>query len=227
MKYLKLYEQFRLVSESEESLPGFDIPENKLQNYQSKPIILIGPQGTGKSTTSKALAEKLGIPLVTTDMSMVDKKYEDACKDEPGVRVEIKRHPTEGLYYDSNDEYVFCVLKKLIEEYGDKKIVLDVGGTHAYVSERLAPEVIKLFEKSPNLFILNVSNDENETYEFLKKRREGRGEKTEGEDDKKFRNAIDSLNNYYSNTQKISIIKEDKSEKTTEEIVDEIISKLQ
>ena len=44
MKYLKLYEQFRLVIENEESLPGVDIPENKIQNYQSKPIILIGPQ---------------------------------------------------------------------------------------------------------------------------------------------------------------------------------------
>ena len=70
------------------------------QSYESKPIILIGPQGTGKSTTAKALAEKLSIPLITTDMSMVDKKYEKECKDEPGVEVEIKRHSTEGLYYD-------------------------------------------------------------------------------------------------------------------------------
>ena len=223
MKYIKLYENFI----EGESLPDIDISsDDKISQYESKPIILIGPQGTGKSTTAKELAKKLGIPLITTDMSMVDEKYENMFKDEPGVEVEIKRHPTEGLYYDSNDEYVFCVLKKLMEEYGNKKIVLDVGATHAYVSDRMASDVIELFEKSPNLFIFNVFGDKDKTYEFLKKRREGRGEETKDEDDKKFRTAINNLNNYYRGTQKISIIDKDKKEKTTDELVDEIITKL-
>ena len=224
MKYIKLYENFI----EGESLPDIDISsDDKISQYESKPIILIGPQGTGKSTTAKELAKKLGIPLITTDMSMVDEKYENMFKDEPGVEVEIKRHPTEGLYYESNDKYVFCVLKKLMEEYGNKKIVLDVGATHAYVSDRMASDVIELFQQSPNLFIFNVSDDENETYQLLKKRREGRGEKTKDEDNKKFRDVINNLNDYYSETQKISIINQDKSEKTTKEIVDEIVSKLQ
>jgi adenylate kinase family enzyme len=223
MKYLKLYESFM----EGESLPGVDISsEDKISQYESKPIILIGPQGTGKSTTAKALSKKLGIPLVTTDMSMVDEKYENMFKDEPGVEVSIKRHPTQGMYYDSNDKYVFCVLNKLMEEYGDKKIVLDVGGTHAYVSEELSSDIIKLYSQSPNLFVFNVSDDEDESYELLKKRREGRGEETKGEDDKKFRDTIDKLKNYYKETQKISIINKDKSEKTTDELVDDIISKL-
>ena len=224
MKYIKLYENFI----EGESLPDIDISsDDKISQYESKPIILIGPQGTGKSTTAKELAKKLGIPLITTDMCMVDEKYENMFKDEPGVEVEIKRHPTEGLYYESNDKYVFCVLKKLMEEYSNKKIVLDVGATHAYVSDRMASDVIELFEKSPNLFIFNVFGDEDKTYEFLKKRREGRGEVTKDEDNKKFRDVINNLNDYYSETQKISIINQDKSEKTTKEIVDEIVSKLQ
>ena len=224
MKYIKLYENFI----EGESLPDIDISsDDKISQYESKPIILIGPQGTGKSTTAKELAKKLGIPLITTDMCMIDEKYENMFKDEPGVEVKIKRHPTEGLYYDSNDEYVFCVLKKLMEEYGNKKIVLDVGATHAYVSDRMASDVIELFQQSPNLFIFNASDDENETYQLLKKRREGRGEKTKDEDNKKFRDVINNLNDYYSETQKISIINQDKSEKTTKEIVDEIVSKLQ
>ena len=224
MKYIKLYENFI----EGESLPDIDISsDDKISQYESKPIILIGPQGTGKSTTAKELAKKLGIPLITTDMCMVDEKYENMFKDEPGVEVKIKRHPTEGLYYDSNDEYVFCVLKKLMEEYGNKKIVLDVGATHAYVSDRMASDVIELFQQSPNLFIFNASDDENETYQLLKKRREGRGEKSKDEDNKKFRDVINNLNDYYSETQKISIINQDKSEKTTKEIVDEIVSKLQ
>jgi adenylate kinase family enzyme len=202
------------------------LTEEEQKSYENKPIILIGPQGTGKSTTAKSLAEKLGIDLISTDMSMVDEKYENMCKDELGVEVEIKRHPTEGLYYDSNDEYVFCVLNKLMDEYGNKKIVLDVGATHAYISEELSSEVKELFNQSPNVFIFNVSGDKDKTYEFLKKRREGRGEETKDEDDKKFRTAINNLNNYYRGTQKISIIDKDKKSKTTDELVDEIITKL-
>jgi shikimate kinase len=202
------------------------LTEKEQKLYENKPIILIGPQGTGKSTTAKELTKKLGIPLITTDMCMIDKKYVNLCKEEPGVEVKIKEHPTLGTYNESNDEYVFCVLNKLMDEYGNKKIVLDVGATHAYVSDRMASDIIELFEKSPNLFIFNVSGDEDKTYEFLKKRREGRGEETKDEDDKKFRTAINNLNNYYRGTQKISIIDKDKKSKTTDELVDEIITKL-
>ena len=46
------------------------------------------------------------------------------------------------------------------------------------------------------------------------------------EDDKKFRTVINNLNNYYRGTQKISIIDKDKKSKTTDELVDEIITKL-
>ena len=202
------------------------LTEEEQKSYENKPIILIGPQGTGKSTTAKSLAEKLGIDLISTDMCMINKKYVNLCKEEPGVEVKIKEHPTLGTYNESNDEYVFCVLNKLMDEYGNKKIVLDVGATHAYISEELSSEVKELFDQSPNVFIFNVSGDKDETYEFLKKRREGRGEETKDEDDKKFRTAINNLNNYYRGTQKISIIDKDKKSKTTDELVDEIITKL-
>ena len=202
------------------------LTEEEQKSYENKPIILIGPQGTGKSTTAKSLAEKLGIDLISTDMCMIDKKYVNLCKEEPGVEVKIKEHPTLGTYNESNDEYVFCVLNKLMDEYGNKKIVLDVGATHAYISKELSSEVKELFDQSPNVFIFNVSGDKDKTYEFLKKRREGRGEETKDEDDKKFRTAINNLNNYYRGTQKISIIDKDKKSKTTDELVDEIITKL-
>ena len=202
------------------------LTEEEQKSYENKPIILIGPQGTGKSTTAKSLAEKLGIDLISTDMCMINKKYVNLCKEEPGVEVKIKEHPTLGTYNESNDEYVFCVLDKLMDEYGNKKIVLDVGATHAYISEELSSEVKELFDQSPNVFIFNVSGDKDETYELLKKRREGRGEETKNEDDKKFRTAINNLNNYYRGTQKISIIDKDKKSKTTDELVDEIITKL-
>lgn len=217
---MNLNEQIYRIQE----MMGLIIEEKK--SFENKPIILVGSQGTGKSTTAKTLAKKLKIPHITTDMSMVDKKYEKFCKNKPGVKVKIKRHPTQGVYYDSNDEYVFCVLNKLMDEYKNKQIVLDVGGTHAYVNNKLSSDVIKLYKQSSNLFMLNVSDDEDESYEFLKKRRKGRGEETKNEDEKKFKDVIKKINNYYKKTQKISIINKDKSSKTTNELVDEIIDKL-
>jgi shikimate kinase len=202
---------------------GLLVEEEK--TYESKPIILIGPQGTGKSTTAKALAEKLGIPLVETDMSMIDNEYEKLCKDEPGVEVEIKR-VGKGINYSSNKEYEFCVMNKLFEKYGNQKIVLDVGGSHAHWGDGFSSQIKELFNTTPNIFIFNVTGDEDETYEFLKKRREGRGEEISPENEEKFKKVISDLNNFYRGTQNISIVNSDNSNKTTEELVDEIITKL-
>jgi len=201
------------------------IIEDEQKVYESKPIILIGSQGTGKSTTAKALAKKLGIPLIETDMLMIDEKYENLCKDEPGVEIEIKR-VNGGINYSSNKEYEFCVMNKIFDEYGNQKVVLDVGGSHAHWDDRFSSKIMELFNRTPNIFIFNVSDDEDETYEFLKKRREGRGEEISPEREERFKKVISDLNNFYRGTQKISIINSDKSSKTTEELVDEVITKL-
>jgi shikimate kinase len=177
--------------------------EEEQKSYESKPIILIGPQGTGKSTTAEALAEKLNIPLIPTDMLMVDERYENLCKNEPGVEVSITRD--KGLNYSSNKEYEFCVMNKIFDDYSNQKVVLDVGGSHAKWDDKHSNRIQELFNSTPNIFIFNVSDDEDETYEFLKKLIEGRGE---------------------PKTQKISIIDKDKKSKTTDELVDEIITKL-
>jgi shikimate kinase len=202
------------------------LTEEEQKSYESKPIILIGPQGTGKSTTAETLAKKLNIALIPTDMLMVDEKYEKACKDEPGVEVEIKRVEGGGINYSSNKEYEFCVMNKIFDDYSNQKVVLDVGGSHAKWDEKHSDRMQGLFNSTPNIFIFNVTGDEDETYEFLKKRREGRGEKISPENEKKFRKIITDLNNFYRGTQKISIINADKSSKTTDELVDEIITKL-
>lgn len=194
------------------------------KRYEEKPIILIGPQGSGKSTTAEALAKKLGIPLVPTDILMVDEKYENLCKDEPGVEVTIKRD--KGLNYSSNKEYEFCVMNKIFDDYNNKKVVLDVGGSHARWDDKHSIRIQELFNSTPNIFIFNVGNDVDETYEFLKKRREGRGEPISPENEEKFRKIISDLNNFYRGTQKISIVNSNGKDKTTNELVDEIINKL-
>jgi shikimate kinase len=194
--------------------------------YESKPIILIGSQGTGKSTTARALSEKLGIPLIETDMLMTDKNFEESCKNKPGVEVEITRNPNGGINYSSNKNYEFCVMNQIFGKYGNQKVVLDVGGSHAHWEENFSKPMMDLFKSTPNIFIFNVSGDEDETYEFLKKRRIGRGETISPENEQKFRKIISDLNNFYRGTQTISVINSNGSDKTTNDLVDEIITKL-
>ena len=172
--------------------------EDEQKVYENKPIILIGSQGTGKSTTARALAEKLGIPLVETDMLMIDEKYENACKNEPGVEIDIKK--VNGVInYSSNKEYEFCVMNKIFENYGNQKVVLDVGGSHAHWENEFSSKIMKLFNSTPNIFLFNVSDDEDETYEFVKKRREGRGEKISPKQEEKFKKIICKYMEYYNN----------------------------
>jgi shikimate kinase len=187
-----------------QSMMGLII-EDEQKVYESRPIILIGPQGTGKSTTAKALAKKLGIPLIETDMLMIDEKYENLCKDEPGVEIEIKR-VNGGINYSSNKEYEFCVMNKIFDEYGNQKVVLDVGGSHAHWDNKFSSKIMELFNRTPNIFIFNVSDDEDETYEFLKKRREGRGEEISPEREEKFKKVISDLNNFYRGTQQKNLL---------------------
>ena len=196
------------------------------KSFENKPIILVGPQGIGKSTTAKALAKRLNIPYISSDLSMINKKYVNLCKNEPGIEVKIKEHPKLGTYYDSNKEYPLCVLNKLMDEHLNNKIVFDIGGTHAYINKTLSDNVKKIFTKSPNLFVFNILDNKDNAYEILKKRRENRGDEINKDDYEKFKNEFNSLNDYYSGTQNISILDNKNKEKTTNQLVDEIINKL-
>ena len=196
----------------------------KFDNFTSdSPIILIGPQGTGKSTTAKALAKKLNIPLIQTDMCMIDDDYFNACKDEPGVEVEIKEHPNMGTNYDSNDLYPYCVIKQILNKYGNQKVVIDVGGTHAFISEKLELEVSELFKSHVNLVRFTVYDDSFETYQFLKKRRKSRGESVHAQDETKFVSTIEKLDGLYADSKKVSVVKRNGVDKTTDEMVNEVI----
>jgi hypothetical protein len=64
---------------------------------------------------------------------------------------------------------------------------------------------MNLFNSTPNIFIFNVSDDEDETYEFLKKRREGRGEEISPEKEERFKKVISDLSSiglYYFKSSK-------------------------
>jgi hypothetical protein len=98
----------------------------KKTNYESKPIVFIGTAGAGKSTTAKEVARTLGIPYIDVDERQGSLEYETMCKNEPGVKVNIKRTPDGHNYGSSNIEYKRCVLNNLLKKYSNSKVVLDI-----------------------------------------------------------------------------------------------------
>ena len=213
----RIREMMGLVTEEEKS-------------YENKPIVFIGTAGAGKSTTAKKVAESLGIEYIDVDERQGSEEYENLCKDEPGVEVNITRTPDGRNWGNSNDAYKRCVLSKLLQKYGNSKVVLDIGaGTE---------EGHDLLTNLPNLFVLGVPTnpDDDQPYlDFLKQSRIDRAiemgnkdlEKNEREmDTSHIQQSISNIRDYYRGKQFIDVLNDEGKRKTTEELVDEIIFKL-
>ena len=200
------------------------------KSYESKPIVFIGTAGAGKSTTAQSVAESLGIEYIDVDERQGSEEYENLCKDEPGVEVSITRTDDGHNYGNSNDAYKRCVLSKLLEKYGNSKVVLDIGaGTE---------KSFDLLTHLPNLFILGVPknpNDDEPYLDFLKQSRIDRATKMGDQnlidaetnmDTSHIQQSIDDIRKYYEGKQYISILNDLGKRKTTEELTQEIIYKL-
>ena len=200
------------------------------QPYESKPIVFIGTAGAGKSTTAKKVAESLGIEYIDVDERQGSEEYENLCKDEPGVEVSITRTADGHQYGNSNGEYKRCVLDKLLQKYGNSKVVLDIGaGTE---------EGYDLPTDLPNLFVLGVPtnpDDDQQYLDFLKQSRIDRAIKMGGQDliddetnmdSSNIQQSISNIRKYYEGKQFISVLNDEGDRKTSEELTQEIIFKL-
>ena len=230
-EFLRMQKLAGLITEAqykEKEMMGILIEEKK--SYESKPIVFIGTAGAGKSTTAKSVAEKLGIEYIDVDERQGSKKYENFCKKKPGVEVSITRTADGHQYGKSNDAYKRCVLNKLLQKYGNSKVVLDIGaGTE---------EGHDLLTNLPNLFVLGVPTnpDDDQPYlDFLKQSRIDRAikmgnkdlEKNEREmDTSNIQQSISNIRDYYRGKQFIAVLNDEGKRKTTDELVDEIIFKL-
>jgi adenylate kinase family enzyme len=208
------------------------------KNYVNQPIVFVGSAGAGKSTTAKAVSEKLGIPYIDVDAMEGSEEFEKSCADD-GIVVNIKRvgehnygpqnleNKPDGEWIQIQDQYKRCVLTKILQKYGNTKVVIDIGGDSIKNSD--------LLENMLNLFVFGVppSPDEDAPYiEFLRKNREDRAKKMGqpelegGINNDEIQQSIDSIREYYRGKQNIGSFDENGRRKTTEELVDEITTKL-
>jgi hypothetical protein len=197
------------------------------KSYENKPIVFIGTAGSGKSTTAEALSKKLGIPRIDVDKMEGSEEYELLCKDEPGVVVNITRTEDGHNYGESNDEYKRCVLTKLLDKYGNEKVIFDIGGDSIKNPD--------LLEDLPNLFVFGLPTtpeDDGPYIQFIKDRRikrakeMGQPELEDDTNDEEIQQSINSIREFYKGKTTINPRNENGESKSTDELVDEVIFKL-
>jgi GTPase SAR1 family protein len=129
-----------------------------MENKENKPstIILVGPQGVGKSTLSKALSEKLNIPVIGSDDFIDQGNWSSEETWSKGWEVR-KKNEFEGM------------ISFLNKNLGNN-VILDIGGSHGVWEGDHLNKIMSMISSYPNRFLIVPSENEKENTEFLRSR---------------------------------------------------------
>jgi shikimate kinase len=129
-----------------------------MENKENKPstIILVGPQGVGKSTLSKALSEKLNITVIGSDDFIDQGNWSSEETWSKGWEVR-KKNEFEGM------------ISFLNKNLGNN-VILDIGGSHGVWEGEHLNKIMNMISRYPNRFLIVPSENEKENTEFLRSR---------------------------------------------------------
>jgi hypothetical protein len=122
-------------------------------NYST--IIIIGPQGVGKSTLTKVLGEKLNMPVIGSDdyINQGDWALE----------------PTKKQGWIKRKENEFSGMLDFLNQNLGKPVILDIGGSHGVWEGEQLKKIKSLIENYPNRILLLPSEDSDKSQEQLRK----------------------------------------------------------
>jgi len=122
-------------------------------NYST--IIIIGPQGVGKSTLTKVLGEKLNMPVIGSDdyINQGDWAVE----------------PTKKQGWIKRKENEFSGMLDFLNQNLGKPVILDIGGSHGVWEGKQLKKIKSLIENYPNRILLLPSEDSDKSQEQLRK----------------------------------------------------------
>ena len=183
MKYLKLYEQFRL-NESTDSFSGHN------------QIILFGPMASGKSSIGKSLSESLKIKLYDLDNEPEFKNVHkpvnvfaemdrmmDKNKDNPVVQKDmasgkywlenpfntpVGKIGTEDDIWRYRDKAETDFLEKFLKNHFNESCIIDCGGSMGIKgSKEETDRLKKILEPYKNVFLIIPNDDAKEIEETV------------------------------------------------------------
>ena len=136
-------------------------------NPRDSDIILIGPEGTGKSTIGKLLSQKLNLPQVSMDEVRWD--YYKEIGWEPDTQRQIKEREGFAGVYRYWKRFLIYSLERLLSEYSN--CVIDFGaGNSVYEDDGEFARASELLSPYKNVVLLLPSPDLDESVEILKQR---------------------------------------------------------
>lgn len=174
-----LLEYFDTSDYSVDEIGGLDILKNEIRKYKKrftskaleyglerpKGIILIGPPGTGKSLSVKAIGNELNIPLLKLSMSKISSKYygettqkiramcELAAAISPCILWIDEIEKALGTGVEAHEETMRAIAEFLTFMEETKSPIFFVGTCNDYRS--LRPELMQRFER---IFLVDLPN---------------------------------------------------------------------
>ena len=123
---------------------------------QYSTIIVLGPQGVGKSTITNLLGKKLQMPVISSDDYVEQGDWKTEKNKKQGW---LKRKENE---FGSTVEYLKTNL--------GKPVILDIGGSHGVWEGQHMKEILPMISNYPNRFLILPSENLDKSKEFLRDR---------------------------------------------------------
>jgi len=133
------------------------ITEQEQKKYST--IIILGPQGVGKSTVTKLLGEKLQMPVISSDDYINQGDWAMEKNRKEGWLKRIKRKENE-----------FGNAINFLKTNLGKPVILDIGGSHGVWEGKQLNQILSMISNYPNRFLILPTNDTQKSKEFLRSR---------------------------------------------------------
>lgn len=132
-----------------------------------KPIILIGPQATGKTTIARLLAQKLGIEDHELDEKRLD-YYQEIGYDQALAEKIRSEEGFTALARNYWKPFEIHAVERVLEDFSDG--VISFGAGYSVYDGKLFDRAQRLLTPYPNVILLLPSPDADESAAILKKR---------------------------------------------------------
>jgi uridine kinase len=130
------------------------LTEEERKKYST--IIILGPQGVGKSTITKLLGEKLQMPVISSDDYINQGDWS------------MEKNRKQGWLKRKENEFGGAI--DYLETNLGKPVILDIGGSHGVWEGEQLNQILSMISNYPNRFLILPTKDAQKSKEFLRGR---------------------------------------------------------